>query len=100
MEYFIGEFSKHTNLGIHTLRYYEHESLITPERNVSNRHCYSDKDLTWIDFIKHLKDTRIPIKEIRDYAKLRANGNSTLPERMEMLVQHQQALNGQITQLQ
>ncbi len=100
MEYSIGEFSKLTNLGIHTLRYYEHEGLITPERNASNRRCYSDKDLTWIEFIKRLKDTGMPIKEIKHYAELRATGDPTLSERMEMLVQHRQALNDQIAQLQ
>lgn len=100
MEYTIGEFSKLTDLGIHTLRYYEHEGLLTPERNSSNRRCYSDKDFTWIEFIKRLKDTGMPIKEIRHYAKLRAAGNPTLSERMEMLVQHRQALDEQIAQLQ
>ncbi len=100
MEYSIGEFSKLTNLGIHTLRYYEHEGLITPKRNASNRRCYSDKDFTWIEFIKRLKDTGMPIKEIRRYARLRADGEPTLSERMEMLVQHRQALNDQIAQLQ
>ena len=99
MEYSIGDFSKLTGLGIHTLRYYEHEGLITPERNASNRRCYSDKDLTWIEFIKRLKDTGMPIKEIRHYAELRAAGDPTLPERMEMLLQHRQALNEQIAQL-
>ena len=100
MEYPIGEFSKLTGLGIHTLRYYEQERLIAPERNSGNRRCYSDKDLTWIAFIKRLKETGMPIKEIRHYAELRADGDSTLSERMEMLVQHRQALNKQIAQLQ
>ena len=100
MEYSIGDFSKLTGLGIHTLRYYEHEGLIAPERNSSNRRCYSDKDFTWIEFIKRLKDTGMPIKEIRHYARLRADGDSTLSERMEMLVQHRQALDEQIAQLQ
>ena len=100
MEYSIGEFSRLTNLGIHTLRYYEHEGLITPERNSSNRRCYSDKDLAWIAFIKRLKDTGMPIKEIQHYAKLRAAGNTTLHERMEMLIAHREALNEQIKQLQ
>ncbi len=85
---------------IHTLRYYEHEGLITPERNSGNRRCYSDKDLTWIEFIKRLKDTGMPIKEIKHYAELRAIGDPTLSERMEMLVQHRQALDEQIAQLQ
>lgn len=100
MEYPIGEFSKLTGLGIHTLRYYEQEGLIAPERNSSNRRCYSDKDLTWIEFIKRLKNTGMPIREIRHYAELRAVGDPTLSERMEMLVQHRQALDEQIAQLQ
>ena len=100
MEYSIGEFSRLTNLGIHTLRYYEHENLITPKRNSSNRRCYSDKDLAWIEFIKRLKDTGMPIKEIQRYAKLRAKGDITLNERMEMLTVHRESLNEQIKVLQ
>lgn len=100
MEYSIGEFSRLTNLGIHTLRYYEHENLITPKRNSSNRRCYSDKDLAWTYFIKRLKDTGMPIKEIRRYAELRAKGDLTLNERMEMLTVHRESLNEQIKVLQ
>ena len=100
LEYSIGEFSRLTNLGIHTLRYYEHENLITPKRNSSNRRCYSDKDLAWIEFIKRLKDTGMPIKEIRYYAELRAKGDLTLNERMEMLIIHRESLNEQIKVLQ
>ena len=37
---------------------------------------------------------------IKHYAELRADGDPTLFERMEMLVQHRQALNEQIAQLQ
>lgn len=100
MEYSISEFSRLADLGIHTLRYYEQEGLITPGRNSSNRRRYSDKDLVWIEFIKRLKDTGMPIKEIQHYAKLRAAGTSTLHERLDMLTAHREALNAQIRQLQ
>ena len=100
MDYSIGEFSKVTGLGIHTLRYYEHENLIIPLRNASNRRRYSEKDIAWIAFIKRLKATGMPIKEIKKYAALRAKGDVTLSERMEMLIQHRQSLNEQIRQLQ
>ena len=100
MEYSIGEFSRLTGLGIHTLRYYEQEGLIAPERNSGNRRRYSERDVAWISFIKRLKDTGMPIKEIKRYAHLRAGGNPTLEARLEMLVQHRQVLNEQIMQLQ
>lgn len=100
MDYSIGEFSKVTGLGIHALRYYEHENLIIPLRNASNRRRYSEKDIAWIAFIKRLKATGMPIKEIKKYAVLRAKGDVTLSERMEMLIQHRQSLNEQISRLQ
>ena len=100
MDYSIGEFSKVTGLGIHTLRYYEHENLIIPLRNSSNRRRYSEKDIAWIAFIKRLKATGMPIKEIKKYAALRSKGDVTLSERMEMLMQHRQSLDERIRQLQ
>ena len=100
MDYSIGEFSKVTGLGIHTLRYYEHENLIIPLRNSSNRRRYSEKDIAWIAFIKRLKATGMPIKEIKKYAALRAKGDVTLSERMEMLMQHRQSMDERIRQLQ
>ena len=100
MDYSIGEFSKATGLGIHTLRYYEHENLIIPLRNASNRRRYSAKDIAWIAFIKRLKATGMPIKEIKKYAALRAKGDATFSERMEMLMQHRQSLDERIRQLQ
>ena len=53
-----------------------------------------------IAFIKRLKATGMPIKELKKYAVLRAKGDVTLSERMEMLIQHRQSLNEQIRQLQ
>lgn len=100
MKYLIGEFARLTDLGVHTLRYYEQEGLLCPERNASNRRCYSESDLAWVDFIKRLKATGMPIKEIKRYAELRAIGESTLNERMEMLIEHQEQLEKQIENLQ
>ena len=69
---------------------------VIPLRNASNRRRYSEKDIAWIAFIKRLKATGMPIKEIKKYAALRAKGDVTLSERMEMLIQHRQSLNEQI----
>ncbi len=100
MDYSIGEFAKRTGLGIHTLRYYEKEQLIVPARDPGNRRRYSEKDIAWIDFIKRLKATGMPIKEVKRYAALRAAGDTTLCARMELLMQHQEVLEEQIRKLQ
>ena len=96
MNYSIGEFSTLTNISIYTLRYYEKENLIIPNRSENGRRCYNETDVNWMQFIKRLKDTEMPIKEIQKYAKLRADGDSTMNERMEMLVKHKTALKEKI----
>jgi len=100
MNYSIGEFSEITGLSIYTLRYYENEKLIIPARKDNGQRCYTESDATWIQFIKRLKDTGMPIKAIQKYAKLRAEGNSTISKRMEMLIEHRITLNNQIANLQ
>lgn len=100
MEYSIGEFSKLTGLGIHTLRYYEQERLLAPSRNAANRRRYSDSDLAWVEFVKRLKATGMPIQEMRRYAALRADGDGTLAERLEMLTAHREALREQMRALE
>ncbi len=100
MSYTIGEFSSITGISIYTLRYYENENLIIPERKGNGRRCYSDGDIAWMQFIKRLKDTGMPIKEIQKYARLRAKGESTLEERMEMLILHRAVLKDEIAAMQ
>ena len=75
-------------MSIDTLRYYEKEKLIVVERDSSGRRKYTDLDIQWIAFIKRLKETGMPIKQIRRYAILRYQGDSTLRERLEMLKEH------------
>lgn len=99
MQYSIGQFSKLINISEYTLRYYENEKLITPDRDNNGRRYYNDSDISWIEFIKRLKDTGMPIKEIWKYAELRSAGDSTLQERMDLLIKHQDTLQRKISEL-
>ena len=99
MEYSIGEFARVTGINACTLRYYEKEGLIAPERKHGQR-CYSDAEVSWMQFVKRLKATDMPIKTIQEYAQLRAEGDSTLEERMEMLIQHRAILSKRIAAMQ
>ncbi|MEH7612563.1 MerR family transcriptional regulator [Gottfriedia acidiceleris] len=86
MEIFsIGQFSKLSGLSIDTLRYYEKEKLIFPKRDSANRRVYSEEDFSWIDFIHRLKKTGMSIKNMREYTKLRYQGNSTVSQRLLLL---------------
>ncbi len=84
----IGELAKATNISEHTLRYYEKRNLIRVERDSVGRRCYQDSDIEWVKFIKRLKDTGMLLKDIERYSQLRYQGDSTMQERLFMLLEH------------
>ena len=85
MKYSIGQFSELSGLSIDTLRYYEKQELLFPSRDENNRRCYYEKDVAWIKFISRLKKTDMSIKEMQKYAKLRYEGDKTIPDRLVLL---------------
>lgn len=88
MNYSIGQFSNITNINAPTLRYYENEQLLVVNRDSVGRRFYTTEDIDWILFIKKLKDTGMTIKDIREYALLRYQGDSTIQQRLEILEKH------------
>ena len=99
MEYTSGQFANLMEMSLDTLRYYEKEELILPSRKENNHRIYDDGDVNWMQFIKRLKETGMPIKEIRKYARLRSEGAATMGERMQMLARHRHSLDEKIKQL-
>lgn len=89
MSYSINEFARRVGLTAHTLRYYEKENLLTPSRLSNTHRTYSDRDAEWIRLILRLKDTGMPLKKIKQFAILRAQGDSTFAQRRKILIEHQ-----------
>jgi DNA-binding transcriptional MerR regulator len=90
MKMTIGEISEQTNLPESTLRYYEKKGLIKVSRDKNGRRDYEESDIEWIKFIRRLKETGMLLKDIQKYSDLRYRGNSTMPERLNMLQVHRQ----------
>lgn len=88
MNYSIGQFSTITNVSSPTLRYYEKEQLLIVSRDSAGRRFYTEEDIAWILFIKRLKDTGMSINNIREYALLRYQGDSTTQQRLKILEKH------------
>ncbi len=85
----IGEASRVTGVGIEALRYYEREGLLLDPapRNAGGRRRYATNDLAWIAGLVMLRETGMPIANIREMARLsRVPGNEA--ERLVLLEQH------------
>ncbi len=93
------EFSLLVGLSSYTLRYYEKIGLLKHvQRNSSGHRVYSNRDIDWVNFIKRLKETGMPLEEIQQYASLRELGVRTLDARQELLERHREKLKQHIQQ--
>lgn len=101
MYYSIGQVAAKTGLTVHTLRYYEKEGLLPfVRKSNSGLRMFSDNDLGWLSIIECLKETGMPLKGIKQYIDWFREGDSTLPQRLEMFKQQQLKILTQIEQFQ
>lgn len=100
MEYTMAETSKITGLTASTLRYYESEGLL-PEikRDKNKRRYYTDDNLEWISVITCLKNTNMPISQIRTFVTLHSEGDRTLYDRLEIVLEHRENVQKEIDKL-
>lgn len=96
MTYTPAETVDRTGFTIETLRYYERIGLLADiDRDAGGRRVYSDDDLGWLEVLKCLRDTGMPIATMRRYAELTLNDGS-VQERLDTLEDHDRAVSEQI----
>jgi DNA-binding transcriptional MerR regulator len=101
MGYSIAEVAEKTHLTTHTLRYYEKEGLLPfVDRSDSGNRDFKEKDLEWLELICCLKNTGMPIKQIREYIQLCLRGDNTLDIRKEIFIKHREEVMRQMNELQ
>ncbi|WP_339060790.1 MerR family transcriptional regulator [Tepidibacillus marianensis] len=88
MKYRIGELSKAIGVSEHTLRYYEKEGLVVPERGSNNIRYYTEENKLWAEFILHMKDTGMSLEDLKRYTNSWELGDVGIPELLEILINH------------
>lgn len=94
----IAEFAAASGVTAHTLRYYEQIGLLPAiARDAGGRRMFDAKDLDWIAFVVRLKETGMPLAQIRAYARLREQGPATARRRRALLEAHAEALADELS---
>jgi len=100
VEMTIGDVSSETGLSKHTIRYYERIGLLPHVDRASNGHRrYSADDLGWIEFLKCLRSTGMPIAQMQQYVELTEEGDHTLQERLALLKDHRRRIKAKMREL-
>ncbi|MFB7508060.1 MerR family transcriptional regulator [Streptomyces broussonetiae] len=89
----IAQVAERTGLSHDTLRYYEKAGLIERVgRTTGNQRRYEAADLLWLEFLLRLRETGMSISDMQRYARLRAEGDTTVADRLAMLREHRAEL--------
>jgi DNA-binding transcriptional MerR regulator len=103
----IGEAAQVLGVSVHTLRYYEREGLLSVPRldalraleSRSAQRRYGHDELGLLRFLLALRATGMPMVLIRRYMALVRAGEQTVPERRQLLTEHERAVTEQIAVL-
>jgi DNA-binding transcriptional MerR regulator len=96
----IGDVAARTGLSIDTLRFYEREGLmISPVPRRGGRRAYGDADVAWLEICRRLRESEMPLAEIRRFAALVRQGPGNEAERLELLRRHQERVRARMAAL-
>ena len=90
----IGEVSRRTGLGIHALRLYEREGLLTSdlERDDGGRRVYTEADVQWLVTCRIFRSSGMPLAVIARFAELVREGPGNEVERLALLREHEERM--------
>ena len=76
-----------------TLRYYERVGMIPAvTRTPGGIRDYQESDLKWVELAGCMRSAGLPVEAIIEYVKLYQEGDSTIPARLQLLVEQRENL--------
>lgn len=100
MVYTVGEMARRLGVAPSALRYYDKEGLLPfVERSDSGIRLFKESDYEWLQMIRCLKQTGMPLADIRHFIELSRQGDGTIAERLALIVKQKAAVTRQIEEL-
>ena len=88
------------DVSVDTLRYYEREGLLEDiSRTGGGQRQYSSSDVAWVQVLRCLRATAMPIREMRAFAMLVREGETAMADRLELLANHRKRIVDQVAVL-
>ncbi|MGM0472214.1 MAG: MerR family transcriptional regulator [Bacillota bacterium] len=99
--YTVKEVAEMMDMSPHTLRYYDDQDLFPyVSRDENNVRQFSESDLEWVNLIKCLKETGMPLAEINRYVELCREGDSTIEERYRIILKQKKKAEEEVAAMQ
>ena len=95
----IAEVADLLDVSAHTLRYYERAGLVEVDRDSSGHRSYPPEAVRRLVFLTRMRLSGMAIRDLQHYIALVDSGEQTVPERLDMLLEHRDTIRRQIREL-
>ncbi len=96
-KYTVKEVAEKLGMTTYTVRYYDNADLIPGvDRTAGNIRMFSDRNLAWLKLVHCLRMTGLPVDDVRKYIRMCLKGDSTIPERAELIFRQEKVLHEQL----
>lgn len=99
MSYSIKQVADMMQVSTATIRYYDEEGLLPNIKRVNGRRIFEDEDFKWLRVLNCMKKINMPIKKIKEYVELAKQGDTTLQERYDLILEQKAIIKNQIEEL-
>lgn len=97
----ITEASKACGLSAHTIRFYEKSGMLPEiERGPDGHRRFTPSLVEWLTLLYWLRETGMPLKQMRRFTALAKEGDSGIVERRQILADHAEALKAKRAKLE
>lgn len=87
------------DISTHTLRYYERLGLMEVDRDALGHRSYDAKAVRRLVFLTRMRLSGMSMRDLQHYVDLVDAGEDTVPERLDMLIEHRDTIRRQIREL-
>ncbi|OPJ56124.1 MerR family transcriptional regulator [Clostridium oryzae] len=100
MTYTIRQVAEKMGVTVPTLRYYDKEGLLPfVDKKPNGTRVFKDEDFEGLAVISCMKNSGMPIKDIKKFMDLCNEGDSTLKERLGIFLERKKVVQKQIEEL-
>lgn len=101
MYYTVSEVAKRLHLSPYTIRYYAKEGLLSfVDRDQNGNRIFKEADFERLFIIASLKRAGMSIRQMREFTRLCDEGDSTIAQRLKIIMDQREKVEEQVTKLQ
>lgn len=99
--YTVKEVAQLLDLTEHSVRYYTDKGLVPSlQRDKNNNRLFDDESINWLKGVRNLRHSGMSVEAVKNYIDLCLEGDSTIPQRYEIILEQKAAAQAQLEEAQ